>query len=154
MKVVNLFGDEWDFDGEENPEGYRRRARQVGAALGGELLGATLYELPSGERTWPYHFEHGNEEWLLCVSGRPTLRTPEGERELEPGDVAWFGRGPEGAHQVRNDSGEPARVLIASTKVFPDVSEYPDSGKIRVRTEGSRYNLARKPELDYWDSEA
>ena len=153
MEVVNVHGDDWDGEGDENVPGYRRRFKMIGATLGAELLGATLYELPPGQRTWPFHFEHGNEEWLLCVAGQPTLRGSDGDRELEPGDVAWFPRGPLGAHQVINRTDEPARVLIASTKIRPDVSEYPDSGKIRVRVEEGRYDLARFPEVGYWDGE-
>jgi hypothetical protein len=26
----------------------------------------------------PYHFEWTDEEWLIAISGRPTLRTPSG----------------------------------------------------------------------------
>ena len=33
------------------------------------------------------------EEWLLVVSGTPTLGGPEGERELVRGDVVVFARG-------------------------------------------------------------
>ena len=54
--------------------------------LGAELLGGSLYELELGDRLWPYHTHHANEEWLIVVRGRPTLRTPEGEQELREGD--------------------------------------------------------------------
>ena len=70
----------------------------------------------------------------MVVAGRPTLRDPEGEHELRPGDVVCFPEGPEGAHQVRNDTDEPIRVLIASTKSHPDAAVYPDSGKIGIWT--------------------
>ena len=41
-----------------------------------------MYELEPGDRLWPYHTHHGNEEWMIVLRGRPTLRTPEGEQEL------------------------------------------------------------------------
>lgn len=151
MDAFNVFADDWD-DGTDIP-GFMRRRTAVGARLGAELMAVSLYEVPSGERVCPYHFEHGNEEWLLCVCGTPTLRTPAGERELEPGDVAWFLRGPEGSHQVINRSDASARVLITSTTILPNVIEYPDSGKVGVRLEDGRYNLPRSPELDYWEGE-
>ena len=64
------------------------------------------------------------------LSGRPSLRDPDGTHELEPHDVLFFARGPEGAHQVRNDSDEPVRVLMWSTIVLPTATVYPDSDKI------------------------
>lgn len=154
MEFCNLFADDWDE--ESSRPGYRWKRVAVGRRLGGELLGASLYELRPGERTWPYHFEHGNEEWLIAVSGTPTLRTPAGERELAPGALVGFPRGPEGAHQVINRSGQRARVLILSTKVFPEVAEYPDSGKIGIWPGGDREGALFRVDskVDYWQGEA
>ena len=106
------------------------RGQRVGAAAGAEKLGATLYELDPGGRVSPLHIHHANEEMLIVVSGRPTLRTAEGERELAPGEVVAFPAGRRGAHQVLNRSGDAARVLIASTMIYPEVVEHPDSGKV------------------------
>jgi uncharacterized cupin superfamily protein len=90
------------------------------------------------------------------VSGRPTLRTPEGEQELREGDVACFPRGKDGAHQVSNRSDEPVRVLMLSTLIRPEIVEYLDSGKIGARNAGGqRIMLGRPgPMLDYWDGES
>jgi uncharacterized cupin superfamily protein len=125
----------------------------VGRQLGAELLGATLYETPPGEKLWPYHWEMGCEEFLVVVSGRPTLRTPEGERELAVGDVVHFPQGEAGAHNLRNDTTEPFRVLIGSTKSPLNVAGYPDSGKILIDMPGRRRILRDGGELDYWDGE-
>jgi uncharacterized cupin superfamily protein len=153
-EVFNLFAEQ-DWDGENDRDGYRHRVIAVGKRLGGELLGASLYELPPGERTWPYHYETASEEWLLVVAGRPTLRTPDGERELEPGDVAVFPRGPEGGHKVENRTEETARVVLFSSKGPLDVIHYPDSGKVGIWTlsEGYVAMLRNEPQLDYWDGE-
>ncbi len=115
VKAFNLFDGELD-DERTEPAGFTWRAARLGPKLGGTKLGASLYELQPGERSFPYHYEYGAEEWLVVVAGRPTLRDPEGEHELRPGDVVCFPEGPEGAHQIRNDTGEPIRVLIASTQ--------------------------------------
>ncbi len=151
--VFNILGDDWD--DESDREGYRHRSVAVGKRLGASLLGASVYELPPGERTWPYHYETVSEEWLLVVSGRPTLRTPDRERELAPGDVAVFPRGPAGAHQVENRSDEPARIVIFSSKGPLDVVHYPDTGKVGVWTADRGYiALTREqPDLDYWEVE-
>ena len=44
------------------------------------------------------------------LAGNPTLRTPEGSEALDPWDVVRFPKGPEGAHDVRNESAGPART--------------------------------------------
>src|SRR5713226_2766902 len=111
MDVFNLFAEQ-DWDNENEREGYRHRVTRIGERLGASLLGASLYELPPGERTWPYHYEHASEEWLLVVAGKPTLRTPDGERELQPGDVAVFPPGPAGGHKVENRTEDTVRVVI------------------------------------------
>jgi uncharacterized cupin superfamily protein len=126
---VNLHESDWDV--ERAPTGKTERLMHVGRRLGGELLGATMFEVEPG---WEglYHIHHGNEELLLVVDGAPTLRTPEGERELGPGELALFRRGEEGAHAVANRSAEPARFVIFSTMIEPDVVEYVDSGTVGV----------------------
>jgi uncharacterized cupin superfamily protein len=111
VDVFNLNAEQ-DWDAENDREGFRHRRTAIGDRLGGRLLGGSLYELPPGERTWPYHYEDGCEEWAIVVSGRPTLRAPDGERELEPGDVAVFPEGPDGAQQVINRTDEACRVLL------------------------------------------
>lgn len=155
MEIFNLFGEQ-DWDDENDREGFRHRATAIGKRLGAELLGGSLYELPPGEKTWPYHYELGCEEWLIAVSGRPTLRGPDGERELDPGDVAVFPEGPAGAHQVLNRSEEPCRVLILSSKSPVAIVHYPDSAKVGLWTESDGYQamLRDEPDLDYWEGES
>jgi uncharacterized cupin superfamily protein len=151
--VYNLL--DGGLDAEEEKPGYRHRRTRVGELLGAELLGATIYETPPGEKLWPYHWELGCEEFLVVVSGTPTLRTPEGERMLGVGDLVAFPEGEAGAHQLRNDSDEPFRVVIASTKSDVYVAGYPDSGKLLIEApaHGIRTMLRDAPELDYWDGE-
>lgn len=153
MDVFNLHGDEWDRV--EEREGWRSRDAWVGARLGAELIGGSLYELDPGDRLWPYHTHHANEEWLIVVRGTPTLRTPDGEQELREGDVACFRRGPDGAHQVSNRTGSPVRVLMLSTLLAPEIVEYLDTGKVGTRdARGNRLTLSRPgPPADYWEGE-
>ena len=155
MKRFNLYGDEWERERER--DGYSWRATSFGPAIGASLVGASVYELPPGEKSFPYHYEWGNEEWLLVVSGRPTLRTPEGDHELDAGDVVCFAEGPDGAHQVQNGTEEPVRIVFFSTKRFPAVAVYPDSDKlgIWIADEGKQDSLIvrRDSEVDYWEGE-
>lgn len=154
MKIFNLYGDEWD-DKEER-EGWRSREARAATHIGAELLGGTLYELEPGNRLWPYHLHHANEEWLIVVRGRPTLRSPDGEQELDEGDVVCFPRGRAGAHQLTNGTDSPLRVLMLSSMIRPEIVEYPDSGKVGTRdAKGERLFLSRPgPSLDYWDGES
>ncbi len=155
MRAFNVSEGELDLSRDRPGFSWRRAA--VGERIGAEKLGASLYELQPGERSFPYHYEYGNEEWLLVVAGRPTLRDPDGEHELRPGDMLCFPEGPEGAHQVRNDTDQPIRVLILSTKISPDLAVYPDSGKLGVwsgkDTDSARiFRIAGA--VDYWDDES
>jgi uncharacterized cupin superfamily protein len=123
-------------------------------------LGASVWEIEPGSRQAPYHFHHLQEELLVVLRGRPTLRTPEGERELREGDVVHFMTGPRGAHALRNDTDEPVRVLFVSELADGEIAEYPDSGKVRVMTRDDSQRGERLAtqfrlgdEVDYLDGE-
>ena len=109
--------------------GFAARGSTVGADAGSQRLGACVYELEPGRAAFPFHFHRANEELLVVLSGRPTLRTADGERELDEGEVVSFRVGPAGAHQMINRSSGPARYIMFSTRRTPDVVGYPDSGK-------------------------
>ena len=153
MEIANLHGDEWNDEVEH--EGFAFKDYWVGPRIGAELLGGSMYEVAPGKKLWPYHTHHGNEEWLIVVRGRPTLRTPEGERELAEGDVACFVRGAAGAHQVLNRTEEPVRVLMLSSLLSPDVLEYLDSGKIAATgADGKRlFRMHPGEAAEYWEGE-
>jgi uncharacterized cupin superfamily protein len=150
---VNLFGDEWD-GGRDRP-GWEWKRLGVGERLGAEKIGVSLYELAPRQRTFPYHWQAVQEEWLIVLAGKPTLRDPSGERVLEPGDCVVFKKGPEGAHSVRNDTDEPARLLmLSSDRDGPaEIAFYPDSGKIGLFGEDFRKMLREDAEIDYFEGE-
>ena len=153
MKRFNLYGDEWDET--RDREGWRIKETFVGHRIGGSLLGASMSEIAPGDKHWPYHAHHANEEWLLVLRGAPTLRTPEGEQVLSEGDVVCFPRGREGAHQVINRTDEPVRVLLLSSMVGPDIVEYLDSGIVYATspTDGMLMFSRPGPPLEYWEGE-
>ena len=154
MDRVNLAEQDFAYD-DTDPEGFRSGMARFGARLGAECSGATLYELAPGQALCPYHYEYGEEEWLLVLSGRPMLRHPGGSDELRPLDLLCFVRGPDGAHQVRNDSSETARVLMWSTVVVPTATVYPDSDKIGVWTGNPDDDIMveRSSAVDYYRGE-
>jgi uncharacterized cupin superfamily protein len=124
----NIFDNEWDATDDWSGGGAKSK-RLVDS---GPRLGATAYELGPGNFL-VYHFHHGSEELLMVIRGRPTLRGPEGERQLEEGEVVHFPTGPDGAHGLRNETEEPVRYVVAGIRVSPEVVEYPDLNKITAQ---------------------
>ena len=154
MRRVNIASAEFTYDAGD-PEGFRTGMARLGPQLGASVLGTSVYELPPGQAVCPFHYEHAEEEWLLVLEGRPTLRHRGGEQELEPWDLICFPRGPDGAHGVRNRTEETVRVLMFSNVVEPAVTVYPDSDKIGVWTEGKADDVIvrRKDGVDYYEGE-
>jgi uncharacterized cupin superfamily protein len=154
----NVFAEVWERDVSRGPFGVR--GTRVGAAAGAERLGASVYEIEPGKRNLPYHAHFGIEELLIVLSGRPTLRSPAGERELAEGEVVAFAPGREGAHQLINNSDSVVRYLVFSTTAPADLVEYPDSNKIAAmggafRAPGAvSYMLSTAEALGYFDGEA
>jgi uncharacterized cupin superfamily protein len=127
---MNIWDDEWGEQQEDWSGGGGLAKRLVG---NGPLLGASLYELERGN-FMIFHFHHGSEELLLVLRGRPTLRTLAGERQLDEGEVVHFPTGPDGAHELRNDTDEPVRYVVAGTRVSPEVVEYPDLKQLTAQS--------------------
>jgi uncharacterized cupin superfamily protein len=151
---INIARPTFEYDGDD-PEGFRSGMARLGPGLGAKQLGTSVYELPPGQALCPYHYEYAEEEWLLVLEGRPTLRDPDGETELEPWDLVCFPTGPAGAHEVRNRTTDPVRLLMYSTVVHPAVTVYPDSDKVGVWT-GNKDDdmLARRSSaVEYFDGE-
>jgi uncharacterized cupin superfamily protein len=146
------------FEEGERPEGFRSRRARIGYELGTALIGASLWEVPPGEAAYPYHFHYSDEELVIVVSGRPSLRTPEGVRDLEEGEAVRFPLGEPGAHQILNRTEKPATFLAISSSGRPDVVVYPDSDKLGVgerlpKGGGLRAFFRRGDAVDYWAGE-
>jgi uncharacterized cupin superfamily protein len=131
MQRLSFLADEpWD----QVLDDFRTRVRWFGHPFGADKLGASLYEFLPGAPDSPLHMHYGVEEMFFVLGGTPTVRTPNGEEQLEPGDVVYFPEGPEGLHTFSNPGDEPARVLAISSKRFPDVVAYPERGIAWVAT--------------------
>ena len=154
MRKVNIADPEFEYEADD-PPGFRAGMFRFGKQLGATSTGASVYELAPGEAVCPYHYEYGEEEWVLALAGNPSVRHPDGTDVLEPWDIVCFPPGPEGAHQVRNDSDAPARVLMFSEIRTPAATVYPDSDKIAVWTGNRDDNLmtTRSSKVDYFHGE-
>jgi uncharacterized cupin superfamily protein len=154
MDRINIATPQFQYDADD-PEGFRAGMVRPGPKLGAKETGMSVYELPPGQAICPYHYEYAEEEWLLVLEGRPTLRHPGGTDTLEPWDVVAFARGPEGAHGVRNETSETVRVLMFSNIVVPAATVYPDSDKIGIWT-GNKADdvmVRRESGVHYFDRE-
>ena len=154
MRRVNLHTAELEHRDEE-PEGYRAGFVRLHPRIGGAAMAGKYYELPAGQSNCPYHYEY-DEEWLLVLDGPVTVRHPQGEEELEAGDLVCFPAGPAGAHKLTNRGTEPVRMLMVSTSRRPAVAVYPDSDKIGVFTDEAADSIMvrRDAGVGYWDGES
>lgn len=146
------------FEEGERPPGFRSRRARIGYELGAELIGCSLWEVPPGEAAYPYHFHYADEELVIVLSGRPTLRTPDGTRELEEGEALRFPLGEEGAHQIYNRTEETVTFLAVSSHGRPDIIVYPDTDKIGLgerlpKGGGLRAFFRREDGVDYFEGE-
>src|SRR4051794_38336937 len=147
-----------EFDEPREADGFNVRRARLGYQLGTERLGLSFWELPAGETAYPLHYHPAEGELLIVLSGRPPLRTNDGARELEEGEVVAFPRGKTGGHQLSNWSGATVTFLAVSTNGDPDIVFYPDSNKIGVaerlpRGGGLRAFFREETAVDYWDRE-
>jgi uncharacterized cupin superfamily protein len=146
------------FDEPREHPGFRCRRARLSRQAASERLGLSLWELPPGHAAYPYHHHLGEEELIVVLAGRPTLRTPAGWRELGEGDVVAFLRGERGGHQVVNRTPQTVRFLAFSTSGDPDIVIYPDSAKVgayeRLPDGGGLRAMFRMDDtVDYHDGE-
>ncbi|TKR25190.1 cupin domain-containing protein [Natronomonas salsuginis] len=136
------------------------RRKQLGEAAGGEGLGCSLYELPSGEESLPYHYHTANEEAAYVLLGTGTLRLADETHRLTAGEYVAFPAGGSGGHKIANDAEEPLRCLVFSMINDPEVTVRPDSEKLSVfvesppggREERTIYGYyPMDSNVDYWE---
>lgn len=135
----------------------------IGPAIGLRKLGCMLHVVEPGKRAFPFHNHLGNEEMFVVLEGAGEVRIGAATHPVRAGDViACPSGGPETAHQIVNTGTGVLRYLGISTKIDPDVAEYPDSGKLAVLAVAPGTGFAdahlkfvgRVAEsLDYWDGE-
>jgi uncharacterized cupin superfamily protein len=154
MPRVDISAPEFTYD-DSDPEGFRSGLFRPGKLLGAKDTGASVYDLPPGQSVCPYHYEYGEEEWALVLEGTATLRTPDGTEELAPMELAFFPKGPDGAHLIRNDTDQRVRIVMFSNVVHPSATAYPDSDKVGIWTgfEGENVMVQRSSNVEYFHGE-
>jgi len=140
---------------------FQARLSPLSAPIGGVQIGANVTTVPPGRAAFPLHHHHANEEHFYVVSGSGVLRFGAETHAVREGDyIVTPAGGPELAHQLINTGAEDLVYLALSTKRWPEVVGYPDSGKTGVavappESGGARFIVedAAKDTKGYWDGE-
>jgi uncharacterized cupin superfamily protein len=138
---------------------HRLKMRRVGAAAGGQMLGATVVELAPGSISFPFHYHCATEEAIYVLSGEGVARIGGERIPVRAGDWIAMPPGPAHAHQMINESDAAVTYLCVSAAVQKvDVVGYPDSHKVAA-TAGTwekpihRWISREGESLDYWEGE-
>ena len=148
----------------ESASQYGLRMGRIGPSIGARNLGYNITAVPPGKRAFPFHSHRVNEEMFFVLSGSGEIRIGSETFPLKSGDiVACPAGGPETAHQIINSGPDELRYLAVSTRISPEVCEYPDSAKFGVYGEFQPDDpaqqklfrfVSREPQsIDYWDGE-
>ncbi len=96
-------------------------------------LVASIYRIPPGKVSWPFHYHAANEEAFYILEGEGELRTHNERLTVRAGDFIRFPAGKKGAHQLKNTSTESDLIYLdVGTAIHPDISVMPDSNKVAV----------------------
>ena len=130
----------------------------ISPRIGARKLGYNLTVIAPGKAAFPKHSHRANEEMFFVIEGSGELRLGDAVHPVRAGDViACPPGGPDTAHQLVNTGDAPLRVLAVSTMEYPEICEYPDSGKFLASTgmqPGDFRHIGRPGDgLDYWDGE-
>jgi len=145
-------------------ERFDARMGMVAPRIGARLLGYNITAVPPGKRAFPAHNHRVNEEMFFILEGRGELRVGAQTWPVRAGDViACPPGGPETAHQLINTGNDELKYLAVSTKLSPEVCEYPDSGKFGIMADygkdtsgapqGFRWVGLTGDARDYWEGE-
>lgn len=145
-------------------ERYDAKMGFIAPRIGAQKLGYNITAVPPGKRAFPFHNHHVNEEMVFVLQGSGEIRIGQDTYPIRTGDViALPPGGKEAAHSILNNGAEELRYLAVSTKLTPEVVDYPDSGKFGILAEfaaGADGKPQRfifvgreKESLNYWEGE-
>ncbi|WP_206951122.1 cupin domain-containing protein [Trinickia acidisoli] len=147
---------------ESMAERYAPRMGAISPHVGAQKLGYNVTALAPGKRGFPFHNHRVNEEMFFVLEGTGEVRIGEAVYPIRAGDViACPPGGPEAAHQIANTGDVELKYLAVSTKMLPEIAEYPDSGKFGIlaefpnasgeRPKGFRFVSRESESMAYWE---
>jgi uncharacterized cupin superfamily protein len=144
-------------------ERFDGRIGAVATRIGASKLGYNVTVVPPGKRAFPFHNHRVNEEMFFVLEGAGEVRIGGERHAIRRGDfIACPPGGPETAHQLINTGAVDLKYLAVSTMQFPEICDYPDSGKFLVAerqrdadgsVRGFRHIGRPETAVDYWDGE-
>jgi len=142
---------------------FDARVGEIAPRIGAQKLGYNLTAVPPGKRAFPLHNHRVNEEMFFFLEGAGEVRIGSERHPVRKGDVlACPPGGPETAHQIINTGDTELKYLAVSTLIYPEICDYPDSGKFLVAenqrgadgsVQGFRHVGRVESAVDYWDGE-
>jgi uncharacterized cupin superfamily protein len=159
--IINI--DELEMRQLGNGDKFEARIAAIGTRIGAQKLGYNVTVVPPGKRAFPFHNHRVNEEMFFVLEGEGEVRIGAERYPIRRGDViANPPGGPELAHQIVNTSNAELRYLAVSTKMSPEIAEYPDSGKFGLlgefpgpdgKPQTVRFLGRLNASIDYYDGE-
>jgi uncharacterized cupin superfamily protein len=150
-------GHERPGSGAAHPK-YFCQIGQIGLRIGAQKLGYNITIVPPGKRAFPMHNHRVNEEMFFIIEGMGELRIGKGSspRPLRAGDfIACPPGGVETAHQIVNTSDAGLKILAVSTRIYPEIADYPEFGTFAVYDADPPFRHVTRPEdgVTYWQDE-
>ena len=105
----------------------------MGDVFGLSNFGVNYTRIPPGAISALRHAHSHQDEAVFILSGHPTLRTDEGETELQPGMFVGFKAGTGNAHQLVNRTQEDVICIEIGDRNPNDQATYPDDDPAVVR---------------------
>ena len=111
---------------------FHHSVRGLGSSTGNVELGCSHFRVAPGKYAFPKHSHVRNEEALFILEGSGTLTLGDDEISVSAGDYAALPTGRHLPHKLVNTGDSDLVYLCLSTNLMPEVTEYPDSGKVGV----------------------
>lgn len=154
LAVNRINIDDLDYEPYKAHGRFAAVSGEVGLLIGARRLGYRVATLAPGKSFCPMHWHEINEEFFFVLSGSPSIRSLRGTVQCRPGDFIAFPVGERGTHELRNDSTQPATVILVGGNETAEICRYPDSQKVlAVAADGERLMVRSGPPLDYFDGE-
>lgn len=145
-------------------EKFEARVGAISGRLGARLLGYGLVVLPPGKAAFPHHNHLANEEMFFIIEGEGEVRIGAARYPIKKGDIlACPPGGTETAHQIVNTGASPLHYLGVSTRLSPEIIQYPDTRRVAFAAEappgpdgssrGVRQIVRDGESLEYWEGE-
>ena len=149
--------------GMNSKEHFQAKLGDIGRRICAQKLGYGVTVVPPHKQAFPFHSHHANEEMFFILSGEGEVRIGKERYKIRAGDViACPPGGPETGHNIINTSDAELKYLAVSTRIAPDITEYPESNKFGVFAEATdtdgkpkvfRFIGRTTVSVDYWDGE-